>query len=295
MVDAISPDAMTAALAECLGMAVGDVEVIDADGDPGLPNWRAPVLCTYEPVFGDVAWSLDIYLQDHVTVRPLESEVAAGLARAAATTVLFPAVEALPSAYWAAMPDGLVTRARLEPSDDDSPLFEVTAVEAPVPQFPRATVTRFADVVREQRPACPMTEAFDASVEQLRRAALHEGPPSFDDSAIAAVHDHLMVWERVIVQMESGWAPSGWYPADLYRERLQARDTLVGIGARLPREVTELLDTVLEDLDRRFAESTVEDVAGGLIRELTGKSPEEHTSAGRWWHRRPDPLPWEQP
>ncbi|MCZ0982966.1 hypothetical protein O1L60_39440 [Streptomyces diastatochromogenes] len=46
-------------------------------------------------------------------------------------------------------PDGLLTRARLELSDDEPPLYEVTAVKTPVPQLPRAIVTRFAEIVRE--------------------------------------------------------------------------------------------------------------------------------------------------
>ncbi|MGW9073354.1 hypothetical protein ACWGQT_28415 [Streptomyces yangpuensis] len=62
-----------------------------------------------------------------------------------------------------------------------------------------------------------------------------------------------MAWERFIVQMESGWAPSGWYPPELYRERLEARDLLADLGSRLPAEVTALLDEALQQLDTRFA------------------------------------------
>ncbi|MGW6705808.1 hypothetical protein ACWGDE_13085 [Streptomyces sp. NPDC054956] len=236
-VDAIRTEVMAAALAGCLGMAVGDVEIVDPDGDPDVPNWHAPV-------------------------RPSEAEVAAGLAKGTATTVLFPAVEAPPSAYWAATPEGLLTRARLEPSDDEPPLFEVTAVEAAFPQLPHAIVTRFDEIVREHRPPNPVAEAFKASVG-----------------------------ERVIVQMESGWAPFGWYPAGLYRERLEARDQLAVGRARLPHEVAELLDKALEGLDRRFVAATEPDPSGSLRRELKGASAEP-VAVGWWWQRRPHPTPW---
>ncbi|MFJ4781660.1 hypothetical protein [Streptomyces sp. NPDC088762] len=296
-VAAVSPETMAVALAGCLGVAVSDVDVADPDGDPDLRNWDALVSCEHRAVHGDVAWSLDIYAQDEVADRPLESELAAKFAQATTTTVLSPAAEALPSAYWAVTPEGLLTRARLELSDDEPALYAVTAVEAPVAQLPRAVVTRFAEFVREQRPDTPVADAFVASVEKVRQTASGLARLSLDDgtgSPIWSAKDNLVVWERVILQLESGWAPSGWYPADLYRERLEARDELAGIGARLPREVTELLGKALEELDRRFAAATEEDPSGSLRRELTGASAEQNP-VGWWWHRRPDPTPWEQP
>ncbi|MFJ4780734.1 hypothetical protein [Streptomyces sp. NPDC088762] len=294
-VDAVSPESMAVALAGCLGVAVSDVEVADSDGDFELRNWDAPVSCEYRGVRGDVAWSLDIYAQEQVSDQPLEPDLAAQFAKAVATTVLFPAEEAPPSAYWAVTPEGLLTRARLELSADEPPIYMIPAVEAPVPQLPRAAVVRFAEIVREQRPDTPVAEDFTSSVERVRRAASELSRLSLDDgvgSPIWSARNKLVVWERVIRQMESGWAPSGWYPADLYRERLEARDALVGISAHLPREVTELLDKALEELDRQFAAATEEDPSGSLRRELTGAS--EQTSVGWWWHRRPVPVPWEQ-
>ncbi|WP_214351305.1 hypothetical protein [Streptomyces sp. CJ_13] len=121
-VDPVSPETMALALAGCLGIAVDDVDVADSDGDPDLRNWDAPVSCEYRAVQGDVAWSLDVYAQGHVADQPPESDLAAGFAKAAMTTVLFPAEEALPSAYWVVTPEGLLTRARLELSDDEPPL-----------------------------------------------------------------------------------------------------------------------------------------------------------------------------
>ncbi|MFE6105176.1 hypothetical protein ACFVQ4_35255 [Streptomyces laurentii] len=292
-VDAVSPAAMAIALARSLGVAIDDVEVADPDGDPDLRNWDAPVSCEHRAVRGDVFWSLDIYLQDEVADRPQESELAATFAEACTTTVLFPAAEEIPSAYWAVTPEGLRTRARLELSDDESPLYEVTAVEAPVPQLPRATVTRIAEIVREQKPDAPVAEAFAVSVEKLRQAASNLARLSLDDdtgSPVWSAKDNLVVWERLVRQLESGWAPSGWYPADLYRERLEARDELAVIGARLPSSVTELLDKALEELDSRFTAATEDDPSESLLKELTGDS--SRSSAGQWWHRRPDPTPW---
>ncbi|KPI15468.1 hypothetical protein OV450_2606 [Actinobacteria bacterium OV450] len=295
-VAAIGPETVAVALAGCFWIAAGEVDVADPDGDPDLRNWDAPVLCDYRAVHGDLARSLDIYAQGETADQPLESELAAGFAKAAGTAVLFPAEEAPPGAYWVVTPEGLLTRARLEPSDDEPPLYSVTAVEAPVPHLPRAAVTRFAEIVREQRPDTPLAHAFAASVEKRRRAAsdLARSPDDDVSSALRSAKGNLVVWERVIRQMESGWAPAGWYPASLYRERLEARDELSGIGARLPREVSELLGEALAELDRRFAAATEADPSGGLRRELTGEPAARTPVGGWWWRRRPDPRPWEQ-
>ncbi|MFB6822653.1 hypothetical protein ACFCXA_13795 [Streptomyces virginiae] len=285
-VDALDADAMATALARCFGVEVGDIGVADADADPELRNWAAPVLCTYDALSGDLARSLDLYAQDQVADRPAESEVAARFAKAAGTTVLFGAEEAYPSAYWAATPEGLLTRVRLEPSDDDPPLYTVGSSEAPIPQLPHAVVERFAEIVREQRPPSPVAEALMATATPL----WPDGRPH------RSLRGALIVWERVILQMESGWAPSGWYPAGLYRERLEARDELARIGAQLPPEVGRLLDDAVAALDLRFVRATEEDPSGRLVEELTGRSPgQDGPGSGRWWwYRRPEPVPWAQ-
>ncbi|WP_405760598.1 hypothetical protein [Streptomyces sp. NBC_00045] len=90
-VAAVSPETMAVALAGCFGIAAGDVEVADLDGDPDLRNWDAPASCDYRAVHGDVARSLDIYLQGEMADQPLESELAAGFTKGAGTAVLFPA------------------------------------------------------------------------------------------------------------------------------------------------------------------------------------------------------------
>ncbi|MFE1900850.1 hypothetical protein [Streptomyces yangpuensis] len=286
-VDAVGPDTMVLALAGCFAVAVGDVDVAGADGDPDDRTWDAPVSCEYRAVFGDVAWSLDVYADGHVAEPPLEPDLAVSFAGAVGTTVLFPASEAPPGAYWAATPEGLLTRARLEFSDDEPHRRRVTAVEAPVARFPRATVTRFAEIVREQRPATPLADAFAAA---SARTALDDST----GSPVWSARSNLVAWERGIVQMESGWAPSGWYPAELYRERLQARDALADIAGRLPAEVAVLFGETLERLDGRFAAATEEDATGILRKELLGVAFPGRVPGGWWWHRRPDPVPWEQ-
>ncbi|MFD9630658.1 hypothetical protein [Streptomyces violascens] len=282
-VDAIDPAAMAAALAACLHVMLGDVEVADPDGDPDVRNWDAPVSCDHTSIQGDLAWSLNIYAQRTVPGQPLEPDLAVRFAKATGTTVLCPASEAPPSAYWAATPQGLLTRARLELSDDESPVCTVTAVEAPVPQLPHAEMTHFEEIVREQRPPTPIADAFMASLKTSRES----------DSDLWSEQGSLVVWERVVVQLESGWAPSGWYPADLYRERLVARDALADVLHRLPRDVAMLLNEALERLDRRFVAATTEDVSGDLRRQLSGTPTSEQVPTGWWWHRRPDPVPWE--
>uniref|UniRef100_A0AAU2V678 Uncharacterized protein n=1 Tax=Streptomyces sp. NBC_00003 TaxID=2903608 RepID=A0AAU2V678_9ACTN len=288
---------MAVALAECLNVEVDDVDVADPDGDPDLRNWDAPVSCEHHLIHGDLAWSLDIYAQETAVGQPLEADLAVRFAKATKTTVLFPASEAPPSAYWAATPQGLLTRVRLDLSDDEPPLYTVTAVEAPVPQLPRAVVTQFAEIIREQRPATPVADDFTASLKTLRESASYLARLSLDDdtgSPIWSAQDNLVVWERVIIQMESGWAPSGWYPAELYRERLEARDALADLINRLPRDVAVLLNEALDELDRRFVAATTEDISGDLWRQLSSASTTGQAPAGWWWHRRPDPVPWEQ-
>ncbi|MFJ3974948.1 hypothetical protein [Streptomyces sp. NPDC090021] len=296
-VDPIGPEAMALALAGCFGVVVGDVAAADPDGDPDARNWDAPVSCEHRPVFGDISCSLDTYADESVTDQPLESDFAVRFARAVGTTVLFPASEAPPSAYWVATPEGLLTRARLELSDDEPPRYAVTAVEAPLAQLPQATVTRFAEIVREQRPATPLADAFGASVRRMRESAPESQRAALDDSTgspVWSAGNSLVAWERVIVQMESGWAHSGWYPAGLYRERLEARDAFADLASRLPGDVAVLLGETLERLDGRFAAATEEGATGILFKELSGEAAPGQVPDSWWWHRRPEPAPWEQ-
>lgn len=275
-------DTITAALAQCLHVQAQEVDVADETTDQDLRNWDALVLCEKATVRGDVATSLDIYIQDSVQSQPTEREVASTFARAAGTVVLFPAEEMPPSAYWLATEDGLVTRARLYESDDEDPCLTIDTVEAPVGQLPNATVARIPEVVRELKIATPLADAFAAH--------LHPEETSTPGTPTWRARSCLGAWEKLVRQLEASWAPSGWYPPDLYRERLEARDELEQVCAQLPDDITALLRNALEPMDALFAELTVEDT-GLLRKELTG--PEDAASAhGWWWNRRPEPLPW---
>ncbi|WP_143172485.1 hypothetical protein [Actinacidiphila paucisporea] len=93
--------------------------------------------------------------------------------------------------------------------------------------------------------------------------------------------------------MADDWAPAGWYPADLYVQRLSARDELKAVQQQLPQQAAELLEAAGDSVDRRFVKLTVPDPAWYLEpdKELGLEVPSED-DPGRWWRRRPEPLPW---
>ncbi|MFC8515882.1 hypothetical protein [Streptomyces sp. NPDC057257] len=276
---------VTAALAQCLSVHAHEVDVADETADQDLRNWHALVLCETARVRGDVATSLDIYVQDSVRPQPAERELASAFARAARTVVLFPTEEVRPSAYWLAAEDGLVTRTRLYESDDEEPRYTIDSVDAPVSGLPHVTIARIPEVARELKVATPLADAFAAHMHRL-----HPEETSTPGTAIWRARSYLGAWEKLVRQLEGSWAPSDWYPLDLYRERLEARDQLERGRAQLPYHHTVLLRNALEPLDSLFADLTIED-AGSLRKDLAG--PEDTDSAhGWWWNRRPDPLPW---
>ncbi|MFF4015358.1 hypothetical protein [Streptomyces sp. NPDC001843] len=284
-VEPLSLDTVAAALAQCLHVRVQEVDVADEDTDQDLRNWDALVLCEKVTVLGDVSTSLDVYVQESVQPQPSERELASTFAKATHGVALFPAEEALPSAYWLAAEDGLVTRVRLNSSDDERPRYTIDAVEAPVAQLPHVTVARIAEVVREQQIATPLAAAFSAHVQRMYpEEGRAPGTPHW------YAGNRLGAWEKLVRQMEAGWAPSGWFPPDLYVERLDARDELEQVSEQLPETVVALLQNALGPLDTLFAQMTVEDT-DLLCKQLAGA---QGTASGRgwWWNRRPDPLPW---
>jgi hypothetical protein len=282
-VEPLRLNTVNAVLAECLRVRVQDVDVADDDTDPDLRNWDALILCETATVQGDVSRSLDIYVQEAVQPQPTERDLASAFAQAAHTVVLFPAGEAPPSAYWLATPDGLVTRARLNSSDDE-PRYIIDTVESPVAQLPHVPVARIAEVVREQQVATPLAAAFTAHLQRL-----HPEEGDTPGTLYWYVSDRLCAWEKLIRQLEAGWSPSGWFPPDLYRERLEARDELEQRRDQLPQNVAALLQNALEPLDALFAQLTVEDT--DLLRKELRPDDSAPTHAW-WWNRRPDPLPW---
>ncbi|MEV0639134.1 hypothetical protein AB0I77_30205 [Streptomyces sp. NPDC050619] len=288
----VIPDRLAAALGPIFQVDARDVDVADAYGDPDQRNWEALVSCEYTAIQGDVAWSLDIYVQEQVTQRPSEAEVASRLASATGTAVLFPAEEAPPSAYRVATAEGRFTRARLLVADTEDRTYTVDAVEEYVRQLPTAEVTRIPEVVAELPIATPLTDTFES---QLRASTgtVTDGagrtPPEESEAAWYA-RTQLGAWEKLVNHMASGWAGSGWYPPDLYRRRLEARDGLENIREQLPPAASQSLQTALQQLDATFASLTVEDHQGLLIQQLCGDEPRR--ARGWWWRRHPEPLPW---
>ncbi|MFE7615676.1 hypothetical protein [Streptomyces sp. NPDC057496] len=284
----LSNRAAAEAIAHCFGIPVRDVDMADEHTDQALRNWDAPVLCEKVTVRGDLAVLLDVCTRDGVGPQPDEAGLAMDFARVARTVVLYAAEEALPSAYWLAADDGTVTRARLLISDDEEPAYTIDAVEAPVARLPRTPVTRLPEIVREQRTATPVSDRFTSLLQALDSNRAEEpGTPHW------MARTRLAAWEQLVRTMADRWAPANWYPADLYLERLEARDELETIRRQLTPRVVELLESAVEPLDARFLELTVQDDdwIDGLPRPSRpgGATPR---TCGWWWHRRPDPLPW---
>ncbi|MEU9763062.1 hypothetical protein [Streptomyces sp. NPDC047985] len=227
--DRLQPSRISDALASCLRVEPNSVDVADVDADQDNRNWDALALCDYSPVLGDVALTLDIFVQDAVSQQPTEPEFASRFAVAAQTMVLYPAEEQLPSAYWLVTATGLVTRARLLASDDERPEYSIDAVEAAIPQLHGVRVMQLPEIVREQHVPTPTTSEFIHATELLRVA--HESPADpvlVDESGAHLYHSraYLAEWERMVRHMESGWRPTGNYPVALYCEALLARDRI---------------------------------------------------------------------
>ncbi|MEU8509151.1 hypothetical protein AB0C40_31510 [Streptomyces brevispora] len=126
---AMEPRILVIVLASTFDVSVADVDVADYFGDPDLRNWEAAVSCQYSALHGDLSWELAIYAQEFVSAPPSESALAQHVATATGLVVLFPAESMPPSAYWAATPEGNVTRVRLYESDNEAPVYVVDAVE----------------------------------------------------------------------------------------------------------------------------------------------------------------------
>jgi hypothetical protein len=272
-VGVLEPDALVTALAGAVGVSPAEVDVADADGDPEARNWGAPVLCAYTRLpAGGLGLLLDVYVaegtDEREPVRALdEAELARRLAARAGTTVLYPADAFPPSAYWAVTADGLVTRARLYDPDEHEDPYIVDAVEAPVPDLPRAHVTVLPEILREERIGLPVTDAFNAAV-----------PESSSGSEADAARIGLVMWERLVRRLERDWAPSGRYRLDLYEEDLAERDELEVLEPRLPEAYVKPFRTALGQLDALFRTYTV---------------PTDSDDEARWWRgRRPRRVPW---
>jgi hypothetical protein len=258
-------DSLAAALAEMLALPVDAVDVgVEGDDDR---RWEAPVSCTVTPLTGDLRLDLDVFLGDTVQNPPPAPVAAVWLAARLKTVVAYQAVPDRPSAYWLVGPDGGRTRARLV-EDDDVPGYRIDAVERALPALPGLTVSPLPEVIHEYRMPVPLTD-------QLRER--------FPDQQ--AVLLPFWNWEAMVTRLVEGWPPDGWYPADYYRNDLAMRDELAG----LPEAARVTIAVALDEVDRRFAEATVDD-GGEALNAATGPAP---AGAGWWWRRVSQPLPWQ--
>ena len=261
--------ALVGALAELAGVTAGAVDI--ADRDAGYRAWDSPVLCTYEPVGGDVSWLLDVYIVAGAAREP-DVSVAAGLIAAQlGAPVLWAAQETLPSAFWLVTPDGTRTRARVYEDDGngDVAAYKVDAVEKPVPLFPSARVEPLPEVIREHPVPTPVTDELAAWLAE-EDVVLPEG----SQDAVRRARVYLTVWEQLTERMAAGWPPDGWSPGDFYRDDLAARDELGTAVTQLPAAAVGRFRWAIGRVDEKFKtlthETTTPPVPGG----------------DAWWRRR---------
>jgi hypothetical protein len=263
--------ALTGALADLTGVPAGAVDIADRAVEDRA--WGSPVLCTYEPVGGDVSWLLDIYVVAGAAREP-DVSVAAGLIAARlAAPVLWAAEEPLPSAFWLVTPEGTRTRARVyDDEDGDIAAYRLDAVEKPVPQFPSVRVEPLPEVIREHRVPSPVTDELAAWLAEAD-TVLPEG----SQEAVRQAIIYLTVWEQLTERIAAGWPPDGWYPAEFYRDDLMARDQLATAVTRLPAAATGRFRWAIGRVDEKFRmlthETTTPPVPGG---------------DAWWWRRAPE-------
>ncbi|MFJ2215982.1 hypothetical protein ACIQVO_23285 [Streptomyces sp. NPDC101062] len=280
-----APDAMAAALAQVVGVPVSEVDVADQEGDQEGRNWSALVLCGYEALIGDVGMAWEVSVSGAVLEPPGEAAAALLLADVTGATVLYPAQDGAPSTYWAVTAGGMLTRARVEDSEDDVPVTTVEALEDPVPELPGVRVELLPEIYQAESIAVPTTKAFEAVTDPDRIA---HGPHPANRA-----REELMLWERLVRRMAGDWAPTGRYPLESYVEDLRTRDRIDVRLTTAPAELREPLARAAGELDAVFRAHTARD-GGELLGRLTG-SGSAVSDCGWWWHRRPVRLPWLRP
>ncbi|MFQ6197109.1 hypothetical protein [Streptomyces sp. NPDC000405] len=293
-VDRLPPSRIAAALAACLHVAFSEVDVADANGDQDERNWDALVLCDYSDTQGHVSQSLDIYIPDSVRHRPSEAELASAFSIATNTVTLYPAEEQIPSAYWLATPEQLVTRVRLLSSDDDVASYFIDAAEAYIPQLPHARTIQLPEIIREYPVPTPASLALAMAVNSLAQTGekvAELSPRTELTSAVDRALAYLSEWERLTRRMASGWQPTGHYPADMYHAALQSREHVDQLHIDLQEPISGLLREVLTQLDNEFKTLTQSD-SGHEIAKATGTPRLDLLKRSWWWQRRPIELPW---
>jgi hypothetical protein len=264
---------MSAILAEVFDVPAADTDV-SAASEMESRNWDAVVTCEYEPLAGDLPWSLSVYAAEEVKQRPSEEQLALFVARRLGAPVFFEWSGEVPWFRSVALPDGGLTLARVA-ERDDQPGFFVEAAEAPIAGLPHVPVTHFPEVVRAFEIPTPVADAV---------------APRGVDGTKDRIRGLLVNWERLCVRMRSQWPPSNWYSVAMYREDLQYRDRLDALLEELPETERGRVGEALRRLDALYRELTIEDggQAIGVVEQNVGDL------AGRawYWHRRPRALPW---
>jgi hypothetical protein len=263
--------ALAAALADLAGVSVDAVDIAERDTEDRA--WDSPVLCTYEPVGGDLSWLLDIYFGSGTTHVPGIVDAAQLIAARLDTPALWAAQEFPPSAYWLILPDGTRVRARVYLEEDgELAAYRLDAVEKPVPQFPSARVERLPEVIREHRMPTPITDELVAWLADEDTVL-----PEDHHDAVRQASSGLAVWEQLTERIAAGWPPDGWYPNDFYRDDLVTRDQLDDALTRLPAAATGRFRWAIGRVDEKF-------------KTLTHQTTDPPVQGGDawWWRRVPD-------
>ncbi|MER6786837.1 hypothetical protein ABT330_19850 [Streptomyces sp. NPDC000658] len=241
-------------------------------------DWDAVVTCDYEPLQGDLSWSLDIYATEEVEHRPTEEELSSLVALRLSVPVFTSWDPRFPWIRRVALPNGGHTLARVLQAEDDSPAYVVDAAESEIPGFPDVPVVRFPEAVRAHKLDTPLT------------ASVADAESGRDSSALV---DLLGNWERLCSRMRSNWPPNRWFPANLYREDLEHRDLLEEVlDGTSPETATPARDA-LEQLDQIYRDHTVDD-GGAALSSALPEGITELSSRPWYWRRRPHALPWSE-
>ncbi|MER5640893.1 hypothetical protein ABT095_28585 [Kitasatospora sp. NPDC002227] len=272
-VEAPDRDSLRLALAEQFAVPPGEVELADA-GETDGRNWAARVSCEFERLHGDVSHVLAVHAAADRPSAPAEPVLAAGLAVRLRQVLLVHNSGVRPSAYWAALPDGSMVRARVYESDDEDAAYRVDAAEAAIPGLPHVPVERISEVIRDVPLPTPVVEAA------LREAGPDGARPAGGDPHFV---NRLRAWEMLTVRMARSWPPSAWYPAEFYREDLELRDSLEGAGG---------LAAALDRIDEDFRQLTADDGGAALGAEI-GVPGAQLALRPWWWRRRPLEIPWQ--
>ncbi|MYS24967.1 hypothetical protein GA0115240_172025 [Streptomyces sp. DvalAA-14] len=274
----VDPKDLAEAVGEAFGVPTARVGVHPMDDwedrDP-----RALATCEYGALNGELAWSLVLYTVEAAGPQPSERELALRLARLLDCAALIPTVRISPDVRLAAAPDGRLVHVVVEEPDDEDGPWYVRAAEEPLADFPGAAVGPLESVVRAWRAPTPVTASGFA-------------PTSGESAPAQAARDLLSAWERLTVRMAEGWPPSRWYSAALYEDDLLTRTRLDTALEGLSADQRAAARSVLGVLDATYRSRTVDD-GGTLLATALGQPAEALASRPWYWHRHPDPAPWD--